>query len=105
MRFTSGSSVLLLPCGSSSCTLPTDQTGEASVTVLVQSAGIATITAALASGASVSGTINGVSPALAISALPPSTYMAQNSSGSVVLHARVVENGVAAAGISDRINH
>jgi hypothetical protein len=98
VRFTSGSSVLLLPCGSTSCTLATDQTGEASATVLVQSAGIATITATLASGASVSGTVNGISPALAISALPSSIYMAQSSSGSVMLHARVVANGAAASG-------
>ena len=77
VRFTSGSSVLLLPCGSTSCTLATNEAGEAAVGVLVQSAGTATITAALANGASVGGTINGISPALAISALPPTIYMAQ----------------------------
>jgi hypothetical protein len=97
VQFTSGSSVLLLPCGSTACLQATNEAGEAWVTVLVQSAGTATIQATLASGASVSETVNGITSALSISALPPTIHVAPGSSGSIVLHAVVVENGAAAA--------
>jgi hypothetical protein len=98
VRFTSSATVLLVPCSSTSCTLATNEVGEASVNVLVQSAGVATVTATLATGARVSGTVNGISTSLAIVAAPPTFYVAQNSSGTVVLRAKVVENGTAAAG-------
>ncbi len=98
VKFTSGSSVLLLPCASTSCTQATNPAGVASVNVLVESAGAATITATVACGASVSATVNGISPTIAIAAIPPTIYMAQSSSGPVLLETRVVQNGAAADG-------
>ncbi|MGE0407013.1 MAG: IPT/TIG domain-containing protein, partial [Candidatus Korobacteraceae bacterium] len=98
VQFTSGPSVLLLPCNATVCSLVTNEVGEASVTVLVKSAGIATITATLASGASVSSTVSGMDSALAVIAMPSRVYMARNSSGSMTLRAQVIENGAAAPG-------
>ena len=93
-----GTSVSLLPCNATTCVVATDGTGEADVWMLVKTAASTTITATIASGGSLSATVNGVAGSLQISAVPPRIYVAANTSASVPLMARVFGNGVALSG-------
>ena len=91
-------SVSLSPCGGASCTLATNALGEAQVAVTVKTTGATAITVALASGLQVTATVSGITSALAISAIPPSMYVAKGTTTSVPLPAQVVGNGAPLAG-------
>jgi hypothetical protein len=97
--FTAASaSVSLLPCNAQICVSTTDGTGEADAWMMVNAAGATGITASLGNGQTVSATVNGVSGSLQISAAPPRSYVAANTTASVPLLARVVGNGAPLAG-------
>ena len=93
-----GNSVSLLPCNTTACLVATDSSGEADIWMVVQSSGSTTITAALANGQTVSGTVSGVAGALMIEAAPPRIYIAAGTAASVPLLARVFGNGAALPG-------
>ena len=85
-------------CQSIACTVFTDEQGEASTRLLVTQAGSATITAALISGASVNATVFGTSSALDITLIEPQRWVAQGASGTLLLTARLLSNGMALSG-------
>ena len=93
-----GTAVSLLPCNAGTCTVASDGAGEASVWMVVKAAGATTLTATLANGSAVTATVNGITSALAVAAVPPRMYVAKNTSASVPLRARVAGNGVPLAG-------
>ena len=93
-----GTSVSLLPCNATNCRLASDGAGEAEVWIVVKAAGATTLAATLANGSSVSATVNGVSSALAVAAVPPRMYVAKSTSASVPLRVRVAGNGVPLSG-------
>ena len=97
--FTSTPAVSFSACGgATTCTLVSDQTGEASTYVTVLSAGAMTITAQLAPASypnpqQVQTTIVGTSSALDLSLAPQYTFIAQGADVNVMLTARVLSNG------------
>jgi len=98
----SSGGVVFSRCGSSSCSLITDEQGEASSSMMPTAAGTFTVTAAISASASVSTSVTATSPALAISAISQSVWVAQGGSGSLPLTARVLANGQPVASRSVR---
>ena len=98
--FTSTPTVSFSACGSATtCTLITDQTGQASTFVTVLTAATMTITAQLApasypSPQQVQTTLLGTSSALDLSLASPYQSIAQGATVNVTLTARVLSNGV-----------
>src|SRR5579862_2977550 len=97
--FTSTPAASFSACsGGSSCTVLSDQSGQASTLVSVLIAGNNTITVQLApasyqSPQHVQATISGTSSSLDLSLLSPNLSIAQGASASVSLIARVLSNG------------
>jgi hypothetical protein len=89
--------------GAASCTLLTDESGQASTRVTVLSAGTMTITAALAPASynpakTVQAALQGMSSALDIALTSPYVWIAQGASLDVPLTARVLSSGSPVAG-------
>lgn len=94
VSFTSSAGgVLFSRCGATSCVLLTDEQGEASTRMVPAAAGTFTASAAISPTASVSTSITATAPALAISALSASSWVAQGATGSLALIARVLASG------------
>ncbi len=93
--------VQLSACGgASSCTVTSDQSGDAVTFLTPAATGVATITATLApavygSAKAVSTTLNAVESASDIGVLTPRLWVAQGASASLPLSARVLSNGTA----------
>jgi hypothetical protein len=104
--WTAGNGVQLSICGGvSSCSVVTDQSGDAATWLTPTAVGVATITATLAPGVysptqSVSATLNATESASDIGVLTPYLYIAQGATVSVPLTARVMSNGVAQNGVN-----
>jgi hypothetical protein len=86
--------------GASSCSVLSDQNGNASTGLTPAAPGVATITATLAPGAyssakSVSATLNATESASDIGVLSPFLWISQGASVSLPLTVRVLGNGVA----------
>jgi hypothetical protein len=84
--------------GTSSCTVTTDQSGNANSILTPSAAGVANITATLAPGVynpvkSVSATLNATESAADIGALTPFLWISQGTTASIPLTARVLSNG------------
>ncbi|MGI9104436.1 MAG: Ig-like domain-containing protein [Terriglobales bacterium] len=95
VTFTASSSALaLLPCDAVVCPAATDSMGMADAWLSTKSAGVTTITAAIANGQSANATVSAVSSPLAIAATPPKIYVARNTTATVPLLVRVVGNGL-----------
>jgi hypothetical protein len=100
VSFSAPASVGIVGCSASPCTVVTDQTGTASVQVLVKQAGASTITAKLPAGGSVSGTVNGLAAPTEITVAQPIIYVPAGATTSVPIAATVVQNGVPTAGVT-----
>jgi IPT/TIG domain len=102
--FTASPAVAFAACsGGGSCTVLTDQSGQASTLVSVLTAGTITITAQLApasytSPQQVQTTLLGMESALDLSVLSPDVWIAQGATVNVTLTARVLSNGVPVKG-------
>jgi hypothetical protein len=93
--------------GTSSCSVTTDQSGNAVTWLTPAAAGLATITATLAPGVyspskSVTATLNATESASDIGVLTPYLWISQGASVNVPLTARVVSNGAAQSNV--RVN-
>ena len=104
--WTAGNGVQLSVCGGvSSCSVVTDQSGDAATWLTPTAVGVATITATLAPGVysptqSVLATLNATESASDIGVLTPYLYIAQGATVSLPLTARVMSNGVAQNGVN-----
>jgi hypothetical protein len=102
--FTATPAVSFAACSAgSSCTLLSDQSGQASTRVTVLSAGVMTISAVLAPASytapqQVQITLLGVSSALDLVLASPFAWIAQGATVSIILTARVLSNGVPLGG-------
>jgi hypothetical protein len=102
--FTASPAVAFAACsGNGSCTVLTDQSGQASSLVSVLTAGVITITVQLApasytSPQQVQTTLLGTSSSLDLSLVSPSFWIAQGSTLNVPLTARVLSNGIPVTG-------
>jgi hypothetical protein len=98
--WSAGNAVQLSACGgSSSCSVTSDQSGDAATWLTPTAVGAATITATLAPGVyspsqSVSATLNATESASDIGVFTPYLFIAQGATVSVPLIARVLSNGV-----------
>jgi hypothetical protein len=98
--FSSTPAVSFAACsGGSSCTLLTDQSGQASTLVSVLSANVMTITVQLAPASytnpqQVQTTLLGTSSSLDLSLLSPNIWIAQGATLDLTLTARVLSNGI-----------
>lgn len=105
-----GNGVQLSVCGGvSSCSVVTDQSGDAATWLTPTAVGVATITATLAPGVysptqSVSATLNAIESSSDIGVLTPSLYISQGASVSLPLTARVMSNGVAQNNVTVNFN-
>jgi hypothetical protein len=84
--------------GASTCSVTTDQSGDAATWLVPIAPGVATITATLAPAAnssaqSVSGTLNAIESASEIGVLTPYLWIAQGATINVPITARVLSNG------------
>ncbi len=104
--WTTSNGATLSACGgTSTCSMPTDESGIASTWITPGATGSATITATLAPGVynppqSVSGTVVATSSSLDIGVTTPYLWIAQNATVSAPLTARVVSNGVPQSGVT-----
>ena len=102
--FTASPAVAFAACsGGGSCTVLTDQSGQASTLVSVLTAGTITITAQLAPASyktpqQVQTTLLGTESALDLSLLSPNVRIAQGATLNMALTARVLSNGVPVGG-------
>jgi hypothetical protein len=102
--FTSTPAASFSACGGgTTCTVLTDQSGQASTLVNVLTAGVNTITVQLAPASYVSPqqvqtTLLGTSSALDLSLLSPNLSIAQDATANVALTARVLSNGIPISG-------
>jgi hypothetical protein len=98
--FTASPTVAFAACsGGGSCTVLTDQSGQASTLVSVLTAGAITITAQLApasykSPQQVQTTLLGTESALDLSLFSPNVWIAQGATLNLTLTARVLSNGI-----------
>lgn len=98
--WTATNGVQLSGCnGAASCTVVSDQDGNAATWLTPATAGVSTITATLAPGvynpsASVSATLNATESVSDLGVLTPYLWVAQGATVSVPLTARVLSNGV-----------
>ncbi len=99
IQFSSSPAVGFSICnGAASCTVLSDQSGIASTSVTVLSAGVTTVTAKLAPvsyprAQQVQATILGTSSSLDISLVSPSVWVLQGASVAIPITARVLSNG------------
>jgi hypothetical protein len=99
--WTAGNGLQLSACGAvSSCSIVTDQSGDAATWLTPTAVGVATITATLAPGVyspsqSVNATLYATETASDIGLLTPYFWIAQGATVSVPLTARVLSNGIA----------
>ena len=100
VAFSAPASVAIVGCSATPCSIITDQTGTASVQVLVKEAGASIITASLPAGGSVSATVNGLAAATEITAAQPIVYVPAGTTASIPVAATVVKNGVPTAGVA-----
>ncbi len=100
VSFSASSTVAIVGCSVTPCTIVTEETGTASVRVLVKQAGAATITATLPTGGSVSGTVNGLAAVTEIAVGQPVVYVPAGATTSIPIVATVVKNGVPTAGVT-----
>lgn len=104
VQFSSSPSVAFSICsGASSCTILTDQNGQAATSMTVLSANTITLTAKLAPASysapqQVQATLLGVESQLDLSLAPASMWIAQNTSMGIPVTARVLSNGSPLAG-------
>jgi len=104
VQFSSFPSVGLSACiGAASCTVVTDQSGNASTNMSVLSAGVLTLTAKLAPASysnpqQVQTTLLGTSSALDLVLITPPVWIAQGATISLPVPARVLSNGVPVSG-------
>jgi hypothetical protein len=102
--FTASPAVAFAACsGGGSCTVITDQSGQASSLVSVLTAGTITITAQLApasytSPQQVQTTLLGTESALDLSLFSPRVWIAQGATVNVTLTARILSNGIPISG-------
>jgi hypothetical protein len=100
VQFSSSPAVGLSACaGAASCTVLTDQSGVASTSMTVLSAGVLTLTAKLAPASyfnpqQVQTTLLGTSSALDLVLITPPVWIAQGAIVGVPVSARVLSNGV-----------
>jgi hypothetical protein len=98
--WSAGNGVQLSACsGGSSCSVTSDQSGDAATWLTPTAVGVATITATLAPGVyspspSVSATLNATETASDIGVMTPYLYISQGATVSVPLTARILSNGV-----------
>ena len=98
--FTSTPAVAFAACGGgNSCTVLSDQSGQASTLVSVLTAGVMTITVQLAPASytnpqQVQTTLLGTSSPLDLSLLSPNIWIAQGATLNLALTARVLSNGI-----------
>ena len=98
--------VQLSACGgASSCSVTSDQSGDAITFLTPAATGVATISATLApavygSAKAVSTTLNAVESASDIGVLTPRLWVAQGASASLPLTARVLSNGTARSNVT-----
>ncbi len=90
--------VLFSACNATSCSLQTDEQGEAVTRLVPTAVGTFSVTAAISPTAYVQAELTGSAPALAISALSHSVWVAQGGSGSLALNVRVLSSGQPVAG-------
>ncbi len=98
VNFTAPSTAAIVGCGQTTCPVVSDQSGVASVYVLIKAAGPSVIQATLPTGGSTAVTINGVAATLELTLDHPSIYIASGSSASLQVAATVVANGIAVPG-------
>ena len=89
----SPASVLFSACNAITCSLQTDEQGEAVTRLTPTAVGTFTVTAAISPTAYVQAEVSGTSSALAISALSHAAWVAQGGSGSIALNVRVLAGG------------
>jgi hypothetical protein len=94
----SPASVLFSACNAITCSLQTDEQGEAVTRLTPTAVGTFMVTAAISPTAYVQAEVSGTSSALAISALSHAAWVAQGGSGSVALNVRVLAGGQPVAG-------
>jgi hypothetical protein len=100
IAWSANNAVQLSACaGASSCSVTTDQNGDASTWLTPSAAGVDTIVATLAPGAyqsspSVTATLEATETASDIGVLTPYLWISQGATVSVPLSARVLSNGV-----------
>jgi hypothetical protein len=108
--WSAGNGVQLSVCGGvSSCSVVTDQSGDAATWLTPTAVGAATITATLAPGVysptqSVSATLNAIETSSDIGLLTPYLYISQGATVSLPLTARVMSNGVAQNNVNVNFN-
>jgi len=96
--FAAPSTVSLVGCAASPCKIVTDQSGVASVQLLLNQAGASMVTASLPTGGSVAATVNGLASTLEIALAPTDVYLASGLTLDVPVSATVVVNGIPAPG-------
>lgn len=94
----SPSGVLFSACNATTCSLQTDEQGEAVTRLSPTAVGTSTVTAAISPTAYLHADVTGSASALAISALSHSAWVAQGGSGSLALNVRVLSSGQPLAG-------
>jgi len=108
--WTASNGLQLSACGGvSSCSIVTDQSGDAATWLTPTAVGVATITATLAPGVyspsqSVNATLYATETASDIGLLTPYFWIAQGATVSVPLTARVMSNGVAQNNVNVNFN-
>jgi hypothetical protein len=108
--WTASNATQLLACsGASSCSVLSDESGEASTMVTPTVTGTSTITALLApasypSPAKQQATLSATSSALDLAALMPTQWIAQGATLDVPLSVRVLDLGVPQAGVAVNFN-
>jgi hypothetical protein len=106
LGWSASNSLQLSACGgASSCSVTSDQNGDAASWLTPAATGIATITATLAPGAygsskSVSAQLNATESASDIGVFTPYLWIAQGATVSIPLTARVLSNGVPQTGVT-----
>jgi hypothetical protein len=98
--FTAPASAAIVGCSASPCAVISDQNGLASARIMALAPGASTITAALPTGGSVSGTVNGLAATLEITLAQPTVYAGTGASVSVPVAAMVVANGTPMPGMT-----
>jgi hypothetical protein len=108
--WSASNNVALSACsGASSCSVTSDQSGNAATFLTPNSAGVATITATVAPGIynpaqATSGTLFAISSVSSIAVTTPYLWIAQGATVSVPITARVVSSGVAQSGATVNFN-
>ena len=92
--------VLFSACNAATCSLLTDEQGEAATRMVPTAVGTFTVMAAISPAVYVHTDVTGVASSLAISSLTQSAWVAQGGSGRLALNVRVLSSGQPVAGRS-----